>query len=782
MENTLGYQRTEVRTLRDEIINSFAPEVDGYFYDVSNDTNTDLINAYAAWDTSRRDLRIGLTDNSRCRQNATLAREVARQIKEVIRRILADSDVFDIGSYPTYLLLVGGDDVFPFFRVLDDDSPALHQEARYEGPLTDRRYPVAAAISQNYILTDEYYWEDTPRFDTQDLIEFSLPHLCFGRLVETPDEMSEAIRAFVETHGVIDLDVNPDADEANGILATGIGTLKDTAQKSRSLFEKNDVHPISGFDQGPPSSARLLEAMNEVNLDYAPYQQIQVHLLGLQSDHTQTYLTEQHQPLITTADFQAGLEASKMMGDLVYHLGSHSGLSVSKINSIPPPTNLGPELDHPQVFLGKGCLAFVGQTTFAGSSGSSQSLSEGLALQFWYEIMGSPGDIAVGKALRDAKAHYLQIAYRGNVPSVESLLFNTADHSKTILGGTLFGFPMAKIRTPSLKSAQSETTPGLNLKQEIGNKDGLNFDTFEVGIAAGLEIQTTTKGSFYTLGGNAQANNNEPLMPYITGFKGLAGNTGRGTLFLEGDFQEIPGFEPVIEHSAWIPGATVAAEGVMSATASAVWFPPLPFALNTVRLQPELSGLPSTFQQITYLFGQYHDMDSTFRLFSRMKTKTYYVLDGEQDTREKDRPSILSHGIRYAVEGMEIAISTDEPLTEAYVTYENNSIEWRSALFAKTDVAGKQWKATVPLQPCASYIVQVVDLNGNATIDTNQGAYFRSLGLPDLSGNGTVGVEDLQSLIMQWQGTGQSDLDCDSDVDAEDLLLLIDRISEDFAR
>ncbi|PDW02622.1 peptidase [Candidatus Viridilinea mediisalina] len=160
-----------------------------------------LAEVYARWDANRN--------------NPLYANYIARFIDNIIKATIAgetlSSPNFVLGSqtapvaYPNVrnIVLVGGDDIFPFFRLPDlttiaNEADYLDYTAEVAGQaMFDPNQPLGAALRYRMMLSDNPYGTDRPyRFYGAPLF---LPNRAVGRLVETPAEILAYLNTY--THG-----------------------------------------------------------------------------------------------------------------------------------------------------------------------------------------------------------------------------------------------------------------------------------------------------------------------------------------------------------------------------------------------------------------------------------------------------------------------------------------------------------------------------------------------------------------------------------------------------
>ena len=159
------------------------PRVQGAVLDLQLES-ADVRNAYLAWNQDRA--------------NISRANAVAAAIRDEI--------AFAQTQYPNlrYLVFVGGDDIIPFYRVLDR-SGTFWSEERYAKHLLPNG-TVQEALAQGFLLTDDFYTDNNPQPPpsarwTEPTDPLLIPDLASGRLVERPDEIIAAIDAFLEHDG-----------------------------------------------------------------------------------------------------------------------------------------------------------------------------------------------------------------------------------------------------------------------------------------------------------------------------------------------------------------------------------------------------------------------------------------------------------------------------------------------------------------------------------------------------------------------------------------------------
>ena len=751
----LDFSDEEVMGIKDKIENELAPLTKGYLVDVGNRITTGLGNAYSNWDTSRRKLFLGQHDAYTQRESVEYANDVAANLKFLLELVIETDLGFQRDDPPEYFLIVGGDDVFPFYRVEDKSNP-FNSESHYNE--IDLNYAIGAAINQNYFLTDNYYGNDTPNFETQFGQVFILPDIMVGRLVESPNDIMESIDAFINNNGKIDLTTI----NGGNVLVAGSDWLRDAAGRINDTMDSDGIATHDVYTIDPASPNDLYDAMND-SISSWPFQ---LHFLGLHSDHTQTFLSSRQQSYISISDFEKNIY--EINGDLIYHLGSHSGLNV-------PDGYMQQGGDHIEMFMRKGCIAYIGQTGFAGSSNYATEFSEGVAERFWEELLLDTDETTIGEALKEAKRRYLLEEYHGNVFSVEDLILNAGEDEKAYLEAIIYGFPMTKIISENQGKKRSEEIYSKNDFDKITRQEDLTTTELKLEPAeSNIKEVSTSSGIYYTINGRSSSNSNEPIMPYLISELTLNPDykdyIARGTIFLEGSYKIISNFDPVIESSHWSPNGVENIEGTLAESAKQVWFPPLPFSQNTIRNNEKYTEDYCT-QRISWVFGQYNDTKKQFRLYDSIKTKSYWIHRDNNETFETEPPEIVDTSWDINNRIATFILESSEDLEEAFFTYTTEKESWVSLNLLEGEDKRK-WYVGVPCSEPIEYIIQIVDLNGNVTIDTNSGEYFSVFGT-DFNDDGITNAMDLFIFSENWHNSGAGDIDNDEIVDKKDLLFII---------
>ncbi len=335
-----------------------------------------------------------------------------------------------------YVVLVGNDDVVPFFRY--PDLSGLGTESQFDPGLASDNNTSAGSLSNDQVLSQDAYGSDTSVTVSGSTIP--IPELGVGRLVETPAEIVSTINHFVEQNNVKTL---PTPDTS---LVTGYDFLTDAANavdgEFRGALGANAAgaeHLINDTWNRDDLRGALLDRHHDL-----------VYLAGhfsandtLAADFTTTL--DADVLAANPADDQA---ARPLEDTLVLSAGCHSAYNtVDDVSSNPPDWAQRMAQQHAVLIGGTGYQ--YGDTDFL-------EYSERVYLQVARELRRGTGDpIAVSDALVSAKQDYLA-----------SLTQLTGIDEKAMLEATVYGLPMTGVdiaddgRTGDGDSTASRTPTG----------------------------------------------------------------------------------------------------------------------------------------------------------------------------------------------------------------------------------------------------------------------------------------------------------------------------------
>jgi hypothetical protein len=432
-------------------------------------TNVNALNAlYDQWDPQLP----SISQVSSSYGQPLLANEVAQQIWYILDRAITD---YYTGT--TDLVLVGGDNIIPQYRIPDETAIAnegdYYNELNATGALlTDS--PLAGSLLFHFVQTDNFYADRQPTPWRGRALY--IPDMGVGRLVESPTDIMHYLNAYSPLTSYL---IKADAANNGAALVTGYDFLTDQAIAISNTLESY------GFDpNGTLGSSTRLDTL--INDTWDTNQLTDLWFTGQLPRLTDTYCSQQAclggpntrynlmsinghfshydaipadpagetflaQRLLTpTLDASAPspLHAYFMMpltasASLVYSVGCHSGLSVADSDiDVDHPLY---QADWPNAALKQGGN-WIGNTGYGYGDSDLVGYSERLSLLFTQAIGRRIGVRAgyagapLGESLARAKREYV----RTSAP----LGFSVYDE-KVISEMTLYGLPFIRVQVPN---------------------------------------------------------------------------------------------------------------------------------------------------------------------------------------------------------------------------------------------------------------------------------------------------------------------------------------------
>jgi len=317
---------------------------------------------YAAW------------DRNRCLPDA--ANDVARSIAAQIDVVRAANPSL------RHLVMIGDDVALPFFRIADGTTTA--NESSYSQGFTGNN-SLVGALARGYVQSDDPY--ATTRGIAVNGRELFVPELAVGRLVETKDDIVEALDTFETHQGRLD------PTTATSALVTGYDFLTDGANSIAGALATDGFSTTSLISEAW-NTAQLIDRLIVADPDIAS---INAHF-----DHNRALPADQNaagteNDLFTVDDLP---NDDRLAAGLLFSMGCHGGLSVSDIE-------LGvtaDAADWAQAFSGNGAQ-WIANTGFGYGDTELVAYSERLMTLFAEEL-AADGSITTGEALSMAKRTY----------------------------------------------------------------------------------------------------------------------------------------------------------------------------------------------------------------------------------------------------------------------------------------------------------------------------------------------------------------------------------------
>ena len=654
-----------------------------------------LRDKFKAWDMDSSNLALGTQTDPR--ENIKKANALAEMIKGAVGAERAKSKYAKV----KYAVIIGSDAVIPFYRT-KNPSRTMSSEFNYYKTL-DPKHPLAAALSQENVLSDDYYANAAPAWMNKEAdMELYLPNdLMIGRLVETPEDMEAVIDAYLALNGQNDF---------NKALVAGSDTYSNGADMAVSILQ-SDLGRINQLPPDGDDPFELADALKNLN---------PLNVLGLHGTHAKIFRSKKTSPLPAKS---AKNYIKDMHGVIVMNWGGHGGLNLDRrlVDPSKEYENLA------SVFCNMGVGAYLGTTAFAGSSQKSIGFSELLGLRMIDALVSGTNSMTIGEAYNKAKQEYWLNESNGLAKSsldLSEVIQNVADDTKVLSGMVLYGLPMFRVTS----SESGKVTP-LSLSKEWENSLSMRMakvqpkaigkGLFEVQLKGTLEDtfmkeNTTDAGKYYSFNGVTQTNVNEPVQPRVSFFTGAESFFPKGAVLESAKYDTISNFDPVIEGGEW--GSDTAGEGTFNKKG---FFPAIPFTVNTIAKSENVPPL----QKFIFIAGQYNNDAKTERLYRELRYTTYYT--GEQTdntTPTINEPTInIGNQAKITVQGWD---KDGDPLYRVVVVWTDGQGQWKSVDLEKSSSNSKEWSTEIAVKADMVFFLQAVDTLGNVAYLDNQGQYY----------------------------------------------------------
>jgi hypothetical protein len=654
---------------------------------------------------------------------------VAESIKGIV-----DSYI-KAGTPLEYVVIIGNDDVIPFFRY--PDNALLANETDYSPPVLNGTSS-QASLRLGYILGQDEYGSQIDLVQKSSIIP--IPDLAVGRLVETPAEVMHMLSVYSATEaGVLDTPTSG--------LVTGYDFLADAATEIQSEIQ-------AGLGEQNPDAVDSLITGGTIapQLLCQPGTSFDGQCSWTADQAWAALLSQRHDIMFLAAHFSANswLAADNktrllaadlanstvdLENSLIFSAGCHSGYNIVDEHGIPGVTR---EPDWAQAFARKGAT-FIGGTGYQYGDTNFLEYSERLYLEFSRQLRLGTGPIPLGSALVAAKQKYLSdTAVMGGI------------HEKSLLETTLFGLPMLSIDLPygrtdpepdsSIVSAISQfgTNPGAIL--------GLGFKDITVTPTLTTETvtlnNTLTEQAIYLTGKNGvMSNPYELVLPSEMYNVSVVDTVLRGVGFRGGTYADVEDVLPL----TGAPATEI--RGVHTPFITDYFFPVRPWNVNyfgalidTQDGSTRLAVFPAQYKSSAPT-----SITGTLREYENMKFRLYYSANISSYTNycyvpAQAAPPMIS-GISAVYDPLNSAIDfqatvVGDPcagIQEVWIVYtiEDNLSggEWLPVDLIQGDADSRIWTGSISLENGVSptdvhYMVQAVNGVGVVSYATNQGAYY----------------------------------------------------------
>ena len=688
-------------------------EVAGVWVDVGNDARGVAANALA-------------DANPDCPYAKNL---VAESIKGIIDSYIEAENPLE------YVVIIGNDDVIPFFRY--PDNALLANEIDYSPPVLDGTSS-QASLRLGYFLGQDEYGSSIDLVQKSNIIP--IPDLAVGRLVETPAEIMHMLSVYSTTQaGVLNTPTNG--------LVTGYDFLADAATEieyelQAGLGEQNPDAVdslITGGTIAPQLACQpgtTFDGLCSWTADQAWTALLsQRHDIMFLAGHfsANSWLAADNNTRLLASDFAySGIDLENM---LIFSAGCHSGYNIIDEHGVPGVTR---EPDWAQAFA-RGGATFIGGTGYQYGDTDFLEYSERLYLEFSRQLRLGTGPIPLGSALVAAKQRYLS---------------DTAEmsgiHEKSLLEATLFGLPMLSIDLPYGRTTPEPNSSIVSAVSQFGTNPGaflgLSFEDITVTptlttVTVTLNITPTEQAIYLTGKDGVMSNPYEPVLPLERYNVSVVDTVLRGVGFRGGTYTDVENVLPL----TGAPATDI--RGVHTPFITDYFFPVRNWNVN---YYGALVDIQDGSTRLAVFPAQYRSsaptsITGTLREYENMKFRLYYNANIASYSAfgvvpAQAAPPMIS-GISAGYDPLNSVINfqatvVGDPnagIQEVWIVYtiEDDLLggEWLPVDLIQGEADPRIWTGSLTLESGISptdicYMVQAVNGVGLVSYATNQGTYF----------------------------------------------------------
>ena len=632
-----------------------------------------------------------------------------------------------------YIVLLGNDDVIPFFRT--EDEAFLANEANYIPPVLDATHSQSSLRFGQVLTQDPYGASCVLNLATGP---FAYPEIPVGRLVETVAEMTGQLDNYLAT-------ADGTLRAPASALVTGYDFLDDAARAVQFEFEQALGGPVASLiSDSTLSPSEGWTATDLGNILFGDRHDL-VFLAGHFS--TGSALAADYETRLTAAQLAAS--GADFLNTIVFSAGCHSGYNTVDRHAI---NGITRQPDWAQAFSRLGAILIAG-TGYQYGDTEFVEYGERLYLEFARQLRTGTGPVSIGEALVRAKRKYLT-----ETPLMRGI------HEKTLVQTTLFGLPMIKVDVPGIRLLDTfsgspsgvtpsavTANPGLTLRLSTGDFSVLPQLTPRSLDLLNIEDGSTVTARWFDGRSGSVTSPAEPARPLETYLVGKADALLRGVGFRGGSYSDLPGFLP-------LTGApTTEIRGVYGNFFSEVYYPVQPYSVNYFGTlcggtdgDIRLNVYPAQF-----LATGGGVLGGTMRTYDRMDFRLFYSNNRETYTAS-GVPSIPALAAAPAIAKVASASTTGDVavefrinilgnpaagIQEAWITYTGvpGSIfhgEWRPLDLAQDEQDSTLWKGILDLQGASPdeirFMVQAASGTGLVSLSTNFG-HYHEVGVDELA-------------------------------------------------
>ncbi len=617
------------------------------------------------------------------------ANAVATAIGELVDSYRASNP--DIAN----IVIVGGDDQIPFFRVKDQGIVANERE--YRSTFTGNN-PLVAALGDGTVLTDAPYSDPNPLYVPQGDREVFIPQLPTGRLVDQPAEILASLAQFVASNGELETVVST-TDPAPAAQVLGYDFLSDSSATIAASLTS----------QGFAVTSTVSETWDKLVLKGAMDSPSAIVNANAHFDHTAALpaagnLTNTFTNLYQLADLQPP-SSGAYEGKIIFSMGCHAGTNApdSYLAAGDPVTEWAQELLLREA-------VFVGNTGFGYGDSDFEAYSEELMSLFAQKIETSN---TVGEAFVAA-----QQTMAGKTPKWSPY------HDKSQMEATLYGLPFYRLHE-SLISAPVNPTVSTA-------PDGTGLESAAVSASAAITQIAATDGD-YLVADDVLAVPFRPVQPLelINVTPTTASLRAAGAIIEGGTSSDLPNFDvlyarPILYNEL--------AEPETETTGA------FPNALQAITSFENPGG---TVDQLLLARGRYFPSTSTQQRWDAMDLTVYYVPDSVADVTPPTISRVSAVEITAGQVNFEVEAEDDSGVLRVVVLYKQAGTTGAWTKLELGSTSGP-WTGNVSGLTAAEnvdFFVQVLGGDGQVVVSTDKAEMHQVLppGPPTIQVSGVLG-------------------------------------------
>ncbi len=421
--------------------------------------------------------------------------------------------------YPNteYIVLVGGDEIIPFYRVPDlafvanegEYLPYLSAAEAEEGGssgVINPGSPLWGALNYRTILTDDIYGNDEPyQLPYHPLY---VPDRAVGRLVETPTEILTYLDQYYPSAGLgAPLEIAATGGKA---VVTGYDFLSDQALEVADRLTTLGFTPTARLNRlinNTWNTADLQESWFDGDFasfasgSYSSPSSVQVQSINGHFDHMWAIPAEEGVPsseyllaeTILNSEPVSPTAPRYFENRLCYSVGCHSGLNIEGISTAAGAQPLY-QADFPQAFIRQGGN-WIGNTGFgygdADVIGYSERLSLFLTEELGRNVLDSNDEYigeSIGTAMIHAKQRYIRNASALDVHDIKALMI-----------WTLYGLPFLRVQVDTPQDFPSEEAAPDDHPDDIDQTLGLSERIITFTMDINPNVAVVRSGNLYPL-------------------------------------------------------------------------------------------------------------------------------------------------------------------------------------------------------------------------------------------------------------------------------------------